>query len=148
MKLNEYSPWSDNEEKAVLKLPSSFVKTRAEAPKIETKPPEKVEEKKPEIKEKPKTLPQVVSKEEKPQDKGYWVVVWGCLVYSVDWKNQKIDLHQMKNGVFEFDKNSQEKSVIQTEKGVFVLENGKVFDVAEYHKNLIKEGLNTSKDEN
>ena len=48
----------------------------------------------------------------------------------------------MKNGVFEFDKTSQEKSVIQTEKGVFVLENGKVFDVAEYHKNLIKEGIN------
>jgi hypothetical protein len=48
----------------------------------------------------------------------------------------------MKNGVFEFDKTSQEKSVIQTEKGVFVLENGKIFDVAEYHNNLIKEGIN------
>ncbi len=48
----------------------------------------------------------------------------------------------MKNGVFEFDKTSQEKSVIQTEKGVFVLENGKVFDVAEYHKSIVKEGLN------
>jgi hypothetical protein len=29
----------------------------------------------------------------------------------------------MKNGVFEFDQNSQDKTVIQTEKGVFVLEN-------------------------
>ena len=48
----------------------------------------------------------------------------------------------MKNGVFEFDKTSQEKSVIQTEKGVFVLENGKVFDVMEYRKSIVKEGLN------
>jgi hypothetical protein len=30
-----------------------------------------VEEKKPEIKEKPKTISQIISKKEKPQDKGY-----------------------------------------------------------------------------